>query len=192
MKSFLYGLLISLSTAGFGFPAATSMTSPKPAPTRAGTPDRQAAGRTVVRFLQWYSSHLDSAGRIILVDQPAGKNYSVNFRNGEKYLALLKNSGHLTDAYLNEWRTYFRDRQKGFELNPQKEGPPTGFEYDLVLLSQNADVQMKNLNRLRIDKVTVRADRATVQCTLLENYEFRLVRRNNRWLINEILNLSAE
>ncbi|MCY7349464.1 MAG: hypothetical protein LH606_02190 [Cytophagaceae bacterium] len=154
--------------------------------------DAQRATRTVLHFLNWYKNHIDSASRIYLVNQPPGKNYSVNFKNGERYLAYLKSSRFLTDVYLNEWRTFFKERDEGFRLSPQNEGPPTGFEYDLVLLSQNVDLQLGSLNALKINKVRVRSNRASVQFSLLGEYEFQLVKQNNRWVINEILNLGAE
>ncbi|MVM38001.1 hypothetical protein GO730_11015 [Spirosoma sp. HMF3257] len=128
----------------------------------------------------------------MLVNQQPGKNYSVNAKNGERYLAYLKSSRLLTDKYLNEWRTYFKERQAGFQASPQNEGPPTGFEYDLVMLSQDVDQQLNSLKSLKINSVKIRQNRASVTFFLLEDYEFRLVRQNNRWLINEILNLSAE
>ncbi|RRB10554.1 hypothetical protein EHT87_29740 [Larkinella knui] len=127
-----------------------------------------------------------------MVNQKPGKPYSVNFKNGEKYLAYLRSSHLLTDTYLNEWRIYFRERQQGFQLTHQNEGPPTGFEYDLVLLSQDVDVQLDSLKKLKITKVTVQKDRASVEFDLLASYECRLIRKNGVWLINEILNLSAE
>ncbi|RCR70371.1 hypothetical protein DUE52_08215 [Larkinella punicea] len=127
-----------------------------------------------------------------MVDQKPGKPYAVNFKNGEKYLAYLQSSHLLTNTFLNEWRIYFRQRQQGFQLTQQTEGPPTGFEYDLVLLSQEVDLQLKSLNKLKITNVTVRKDRASVAFDLLASYECKLVRTNGVWLINEILNLSAE
>ncbi|RRB05003.1 hypothetical protein EHT25_13095 [Larkinella rosea] len=127
-----------------------------------------------------------------MVDQKPGKTYSVNFKNGEKYLGYLRSSHLLTDTFLNEWRIYFRERHQGFLLTQQKEGPPTGFEYDLVLLSQEVGLQLKSLKKLKITGVKVQKDRASVEFDLLESYEFRLIRKNGVWLINEILNLSAE
>ncbi|AKD58322.1 hypothetical protein SD10_04145 [Spirosoma radiotolerans] len=127
-----------------------------------------------------------------MVDQEPGKPYSVNLKNGERYLAYLRTSNLLTDSYLNEWRLFFRQRNEGFKANPEVEGPPTGFDYDLVLLNQDVDQQLDSLKSLKIEKVTVAGPRARVQFSLLGIYEFRLVRRNNHWLINEILNLNEE
>lgn len=115
----------------------------------------------------------------------------MNIKNGERYVTYLKGSQMLTDFYLNEWRTYFKERNEGFRLSPQTEGPPTGFEYDLVILTQEVELQFDSLKSLKIKKVTVSKNRATVALTLLDSYEFRLVRSGNRWLINEILNLSS-
>ncbi|MBN8825367.1 MULTISPECIES: hypothetical protein [unclassified Spirosoma] len=157
------------------------------------TPNESADARqAVVDFLHWYKANLLSISKIYLVDQKPGKPYAVNFKHTERYLSSLKSSQLLTDSYLAEWRTYFKQRQEGFQLSPQNEGPPTGFEYDLVMLSQDVDAQMDSLKTLKIRSVKVNGNRATVKFFLLEDYEFRLIKINNRWLINEILNLSAE
>ena len=156
------------------------------------SPDAQQARQTVVSFLAWYKNHIQEANRIPLVNQTGGKPYSVNLKNGERYLTYLKSSQLLTDAYLNQWRTFFKERQAGFRQSPQSEGPPTGFDYDLVMLNQDVDMQFAGLKSLKMGKVVIRNNKATVGFTLLDTYEFRLVRQNGRWLINEILNQSQE
>lgn len=154
--------------------------------------EAQQARQTVVSFLTWYKNHIQEANRSPLVNQTEGKPYSVNLKNGERYLTYLKSSHLLTDAYLNQWRTFFRERQAGFRQSPQSEGPPTGFDYDLVMLNQDVDMQFAALKSLKMGKVVVSNDKATVGFTLLDTYEFGLVRQNGRWLINEILNQSQE
>lgn len=160
--------------------------------TIAAPSDPAQARLTVITFLNWYKTHIQVASRIPLVNQQAGKPYSVNLPNGERYLAYLKSSHLLTDAYLNEWRIFFRERNEGFRKSPQIEGPPTGFDYDLVLLTQDVDMMLAALKSLKIDNVTIAKNRATVALTLFDAYEFRLIRSGNGWLINEILNISQE
>ena len=150
------------------------------------------ATRTVQDFLHWYKAHIGETSRIILVNQQPGKPYSVNSKNTEQYLATLRSSHLLTETYLNEWRTFFKERQAGFRATPQREGPPTGFDYDLVMLNQEVDMQLESLKTLKIKSVKIKQNQASVKFFLLADYEFRLVRQNNRWMINEILNLSAE
>lgn len=154
--------------------------------------DSVQATQTVLTFLNWYKNNIHTASRIPLVNQQTGKPYSVNLKNGERYLACLRNSNLLTDRYLNEWRTYFKERNEGFRLNPQTEGPPTGFDYDLVMLTQDVDMELASLKSLKIERVKVVKTHATVTFVLLDTYEFRLVRGTNRWLIDKILNLSQE
>jgi len=156
------------------------------------TIDSTAATQTVMDFLRWYKANLGPISKIYLVNQQPGKNYSVNDKKAERYLTYLKSSHLLTDKYLNGWRTYFKERQAGFRATPQNEGPPDGFEYDLVMLTQEVDRQMDSLKTLKMKAVKVQQNKASVKFFLLQDYEFRLVRQNNRWLINEILNSSAE
>ena len=60
------------------------------------------------------------------------------------------------------------------------------------MLNQDVDMQLDSLNALTIKRVTIEKQQATVTCVLFDTYEFRLMRDTNRWLINEILNLSQE
>lgn len=156
------------------------------------TADSATAAQTVLTFLTWYKNHIQAANQIQLVNQEAGKSYSVNIQNGERYLTYLKSSQLLTDSYLNGWRTFFKERQAGFRISPQTEGPPTGFDYDLVMLNQDVDMQLTSLKSLKIKRVKINKQQAFVTCVLFDTYEFRLVRDTNRWRINEILNLSQE
>ncbi|QMW07026.1 hypothetical protein H3H32_20315 [Spirosoma foliorum] len=155
-------------------------------------PDSATAAQTVRTFLTWYKNHIQAANRIPLVNQQAGKPYSVNIQNGERYLTYLKSSQLLTDSYLNGWRTFFKERQESFRISPQTEGPPTGFDYDLVMLNQDVDMQLASLKSLKIKRVTIDRQQAVVMCVLFDTYEFRLVHDANQWLINEILNVSQE
>lgn len=192
-KTGLFFASILLISAGLGCHSGTgSVAEQSP---KAGVPiatDSVAATQTVIAFLTWYKAHIGTVSQIQLVNQEAGKPYSVNLKNGEQYLAYLRTSNLLTESYLNEWRLFFHQRNEGFQANPEVEGPPTGFDYDLVLLNQDVDMQLDSLKSLKIEKVTVARPQARVQFSLLGVYEFRLVRHNNRWLINEILNLSEE
>ena len=156
------------------------------------TTDSQQARQTILDFLTWYKKNISAINRFPLVNQKGEEPYSVNLKNGERYLGYLKKSNLLTDKYLDNWRQYFKERNEGFRQNPENEGPPTGFEYDLVLLSQDVDMQLNSLSSLKINKITVLNNSAKVNLKLIEEYQFQLVRRNNRWMINNILNLSQE
>jgi len=171
---------------------AGGMPQSDPALERGLSPDEELARQTVVSFLAWYKNHIQEANRIPLVNQTEGEPYSVNLENGERYLRYLKSSHLLTDAYLNNWITYFKERQEAFRQSPQSEGPPMGFDFDLVMLTQDVDMQLAELETVKMDEVSVINDEAMLDFTLLDSYKFRLVRQNRRWLINEIVNQTQE
>ena len=154
--------------------------------------DSRQVRQVIVSFLNWYKTHMQAINRRPLVNMPVGKPYSVNLTNGEYYLAYLKSSHLLSDSYLNQWRTYFKEHNTSFRQNPQDEGPPDGFEYDLVLQSQDVEKQLAALKSLKITNVTIDRNQATVALTLLGVFEFRLVRQNNQWVINEIQYIGQE
>ncbi|GAB3941305.1 hypothetical protein GCM10028805_04330 [Spirosoma harenae] len=156
--------------------------------------DEDLAKQRVEDFLIWYKDNLPYISQIDLVDQEPGKPYAVNARNADRYLTYLRSSEMLTDHFVDEWNTFFKERQEGFELTHQTEGIPTGFDYDLVMLTLTQDVakQMDSLNTLKINSVDINKDNASVKLFLVEDYEFKLVKQYNSWFIDEILNLSAE
>ncbi len=152
--------------------------------------DEQQARQAVVDFLVWYKNHHITADRYVLVNQRPGKPYSVNLKNGDRYLNYLNTSHLLTSACLSRWRLFFQERDASFRLHPQSEGPPDGFEFDLIMLNQDTDKQLASLSSLTIEKVTITNGQALVVFRLIDAYEFRLVYQNRRWLIDEILSSS--
>lgn len=60
------------------------------------------------------------------------------------------------------------------------------------MLNQDVDKQLASLRSLTMGKVTITNGQALVGFTLVDAYEFRLVRQNGHGLIDEILNSSQE
>ena len=170
----------------------SGVTQPHSATDNGHSAEKELARQTVIGFLGWYRDHLQEVNRIPLVNQREGEPYSVNLKNAEQYLTLLKSSQGLTDAYLDEKRKYFKERQEDFRQRPQDEGPPIGFDIDLVTLNQDVDMQLGSLESLKTGDVSIIDDEALVRFKLLDDYEIRLVRLDGRWLINKILNRSRK
>lgn len=104
---------------------------------------------TVVHFLKWYRKNYTSNLLRNLVNNADAntdttKPYSVNFKETERYLSDLKSSGFLSEKFLNTWRNYFRECDDYFIQHPQYDGPPDGFNYDLILNTQDVD-EMENI-----------------------------------------------
>jgi hypothetical protein len=104
----------------------------------------QEPARTVVNFLEWYRIQQGRLNEIPMVNKVGRQNepinYSVNFKQTERYLLELKRSGFISDRYIRGLRTYFKECDKNLKKNPIDDGPPDGFEFDLVMWS-NSDYE---------------------------------------------------
>lgn len=147
----------------------------------------------VISFLKWYRSHFDTMINIGLVNQDLKDStgfYSVNFTETEHYLSEIKNSGFVSDQYLNNWRNYFVQADAQFKITHQNEGPPEGFDFDLIMWSQDFDLteieQAKTLEELNGNHATV-----TVEFPYQYKLQYSLSDDHGKWLIDDIKNVSA-
>ena len=158
----------------------------------------QEPSTTVLSFLKWYSVNLKSVGNINMVNNNGNtivdstKLYSVNFDSTEKYLSVSKKSGFISDKYINQWREHFKQVDEDFKTNPQYDGPPEAFDFDLVMCSQEYDDDLKN-----IDKATIiNQQKENNACVLTLKFlsgmklEYHLTNNNNKWEIDEIKNVT--
>lgn len=118
----------------------------------------------------------------------SSKFYSINFKATEKYLNGLKQSGFVSEDFLNNWRQYFKQAEEQFKTNPQNDGPPEGFEYDFVLLSQEIDDDLTNTNKAKVLSNSTQDTSATVVLQLASGQKLRYYLTNDRnsWLINKV------
>jgi len=151
--------------------------------------------QVVTDFLKWYKKNHDTIMRYNLINNTISdkydptKFYSVDFDETEKYLAKLKSSGLVSDKYLNSWRTYFLEHGYNFKKNPQNVGPPAGFEYDFILLTQDIDETLKSIDSLKVIDVTESKDSSIVKIDIMMRLGFHLSRDHNKWLIDRIENI---
>lgn len=149
--------------------------------------------KTIVDFLDWYrhSAYYHSNAFVNNVAQEysdTAKYYSVNFIETEKYLDTLKATGWISEKYIVQWRQYFTDCQKEFDKNPQNDGPPYGFDADLIMLSQEYEEDLDHLEKCRVAGLIVTGAKATV---VIEFYtgrrmKYLLSMNNGIWQIDDI------
>lgn len=147
----------------------------------------------VNNFLVWYRDHFDMMINIGFVNQDMKDStdfYSVNFSETERFLSELKKTGMVSDTYLNNWRDYFKKADEQFKKTHQYDGPPEGFDFDLIMWSQDFDLaeieNAKTLEALDGDKATV-----TVEFPYQYKMQYSLSKQNDIWLIDEIKNVSG-
>jgi hypothetical protein len=140
-------------------------------------------------FLEWYKNNYIRLYEYRLTVTDSSGNYQVDKKACEGYLSELKASGFISDEYLKLWNRYFDDQSVKFKMYTQNEGPPEGFDFDLVLHTQEPEVVCKVLKNMKFTykeksdgKVVVHADTGWPDWI----YVFELTRINHHWYIDYI------
>ncbi|MEI7597436.1 MAG: hypothetical protein WCK02_16930 [Bacteroidota bacterium] len=151
--------------------------------------------KVVVDFLYWYRDYESNSHKINMVNNctnkfDSTKFYSVNFKGTEQYLSDMKKSGFLSEKYIEQWRTYFKQCDLSFKKNPQNDGPPEGFEYDFVMFSQDYEDDLAKLNKINIGKYKGDSNKfyLTIIFPSTQSLEFFLSINDGKWLIDDINN----
>lgn len=104
--------------------------------------------KTVREYLHWYTANHNKLPTNF-VEKVGGQDttgyYAVNFQVTENWLTAVRKSGLLSKTYLQHWRSYFKQYADTMHLHRQNDGPASGFEYDFLMLSQEADVRATEL-----------------------------------------------
>jgi hypothetical protein len=150
------------------------------------------AAATVINFYKWYRSHRSIQG--CLVNNACGqapdstKFYSVNFEATEHYLAILKQSGFVSDVYLATQRTRFKESDQNFKKYPVYDGPPEGFDYDFIMNAQDFETELNTVEKATVSEASGSdaAKKITLRFTTGTYLSFDLSRIRNTWYINKI------
>lgn len=108
---------------------------------------------TVAGFLKWYAANYDKAYSFELISTKG--RYTVNLEGCRQYLAFLKSSSYLSDAFLDRMMGDFKGYDAIYKKEFVDDGPPEGFDYDLILQTQDIDdtlERIKNLEPGNIEK----------------------------------------
>lgn len=139
---------------------------------------------TVRSFLYWYRKNIERLNTIQLVDQSANKPYSINKMNVATYLFELKKSGYLSEKFLNSIKHYIDMCSANLLKIKQIEGPPEGFDMDMVLLMQDYESDFKLLDKAKTSSLTKTKIKFTFAS---ENFlVFHLAQTKDKWLIQSI------
>ena len=152
-----------------------------------GAPSQQQDPlQTVKDFLKWYGVHYKEATSFGLVNQGDGVYYSVNFGETEKFLAYMKSSGFVSDEYLNNFRTYFKEAEEVFKKDSINEGPPPGFDFDIVLQTQEPELVIEKGNNPILISSQVHDEEATLNLDVGMKLTFTLTKDKSGWKIDWI------
>ena len=154
--------------------------------TEISTGDSISMVKTIKNFLNWYKANYIKAYAFRFTTSDANGNYIVDLNECEKYLQHLKSSKEISHTYLTEWRKYFKSRVQYFKDNPQNEGPPAGFDFDLVLFNQEPDLILNAVDQLKFSIKERNKATAVVEVSGEFVYEFELSLIKGKWKIDYI------
>ncbi len=146
--------------------------------------------KTVINFLKWYKENEKRLSKIQLVNMPpieeTNSFYTVNFDETERYLTELKESGFVSDKYLEQWRDYFKKADIKLRQDPVNDGPPDGFEFDFILRTQDIDETLEAINNPKLISSQIIKDNAIVKLNIVMRLEYKLTKHGDKWLIDDI------
>lgn len=151
---------------------------------------KESPKRVVHNFLIWYKNNRENLQKFQLVAGKPGDStraYRVDFREAEKYLTALKNSGFVSDRYINSFRQYLESCDANFQKNPQYSGIPAGFEFDLVLKAREYDEILDRISKWKVSSKPINPDTTKVYLKLPYVYMvLQLSRSGDNWLIDSL------
>lgn len=154
--------------------------------------DTLALQETVKAFLMWYKTNYTQANSFGLTYQDKQGNYNVALGNCDLYLNFLKSSGYISDTYMGLWKKYFEDKAIYLKENLSSEGPPEGFEFDLVLITQEPELVLNTINDKLFAVVENSGTKAVLQMGGEEGYDFDMVKENGKWMIAYIATMNYD
>ncbi|MBV9989244.1 MAG: hypothetical protein JO301_16310 [Chitinophagaceae bacterium] len=146
---------------------------------------------TAVGFLRWYRDNEERLSHIRLVQggyPDTTRAYTVDQTQLNRYLSELDRSGYLSPAYLAKMRRYVDSCGRYLNVHAEYDGPPSGFEGDLVMNTQDYMDVFNNLNNFTISDRRVDGEKARLKFYFSQYYliGFALTRTNKRWLIDSL------
>ena len=142
--------------------------------------------QTIKGILHWYKENYKKANSFNFTYEYKQCNYQVNLKYDENYLQYLKSSGYISDEYVSLWMKYFTDKASYLKENLQNEGPPEGFEFDLVLITQEPELILNAIEKLEFILLETKNNKAVMQISGEGMYNIDMTKEKGKWKIDYI------
>ncbi|MEP7197415.1 MAG: hypothetical protein ABI851_12915 [Saprospiraceae bacterium] len=147
----------------------------------------------VRKFIHWYETNYKMVNKVIFVDKDKKGNYKVNLEECNKFLNHLSSSGYISKVYVTEWKKYFDSKSEYFKSNPMNEGPPEGFDYDLVFMTQEPETVWKAIDSLKLEVSQIKDGKAIASTGDGEiGYDFEMGMEDGVWKIDYIATMNYD
>ncbi len=152
-------------------------------------PDLVAINETIHGFYKWYETNMNALANINYVK--GGKSSTLDNAQLDSYYAKLKESGFISQAYIDADKAYLQGLEATAWKNENvEEGPLSGPDYDRFFCAQDYD--MAFWTAAPIGASGLGSDKATATMSGTEGggprvQKFELVKENGKWLIAKII-----
>lgn len=152
--------------------------------------DSLNATKSITGFLRWYKTNMQKVNRFTLLPKNKKGYYVVDEKACAGYLAFLKSSGFVAPKYIGYWQRYFHDKAVSIAKEKLRSDIPEGFDMDLVLLTQEPDLVVKEIDKLQFTVVSINKEAAVMGMKVPADssiqYEFEMYKRGKAWQIGYI------
>ena len=148
------------------------------------------AQQVVVKFLKWYKANLTKANNFHFLKKDSVGNYMVDRTAANSYLSFMKSSGCIAQQYIDYWKVYFDDKAIQLKGEPMQSDVPEGFDFDLVLITQEPELILNKIERLKFKTISMKGSTAIIsmKCPGDDSidYEFEMHKTKTGWQIGYI------
>lgn len=136
-------------------------------------------------FLNWYKQNFEKINDLQLVETPEVDErisyYKIDYNSTKKYLSILKSSNLFSEYFLINLESYFKLGDEKLQKLKQNDGAPVGFEFDLLLYSQEPESILDNIQSISYNVEFQSQDKAIVKIN-----DYLYIKFNNINLIDSI------
>lgn len=149
----------------------------------------QTPTKTVQNFFGWYKENYRQLYKYKMTYADTTGNYRVDIKDCTGYFNALLTSGCISQEYVRLWSDYCKSQDEKFIISPQNEGPPEGFDMDLVLHTQEPDEVTKHYESFKYTVSKIEKSSAVI---FVDTgwpdwvYVFELSKIKDRWYIDYI------
>lgn len=152
--------------------------------------DPAPVNKVIIDFLKWYKANLHKANSFRILIKDSAGNFMINRKAVTAYLNFMRSSKCLSANYLAYWQTYFDDKAIQLSKDKIQSDIPEGFDFDFVLITQEPEIILNNISRLKLKTVSISKTVALIGVKLPSDnsveYEFEMYKSKDGWQIDYI------
>lgn len=144
-------------------------------------------------FFDWYNQESKNIQKITLVAKTGAKGtYRIQWKGVDSFMNILQTSGMFNEEYLDNWKDFFKTRDRFFVEQSQSKGVASGFEFDLLLQTARPSTVLKDLKKLKVHFINYTEDAYLVEVSVVNWYLVYFKKEAGKWKICDVSNANDE